>query len=220
MKVDNFKQIREMLNFESGDEFYFIEIMQRKKDGNMLRDCNNVIIKDYFIKSLKHFDIVTPEMITLCDVFNARAYIRLNKRSFKKCALRMIGDVAVNIETENYMGCRKSFASVAGKYNADKNKTWVIDIDDEATLNSDNSVDYKKQLYNILNISDALSNTSPIIEGASKWIAILNTPNGKHYITRPFDLQTFKRNWLIDYNEEFPYSIHKDNPTLLYYKGE
>lgn len=72
---------------------------------------------------------------------------------------------------------------------------------------------------NILKISDSLSNIRPIIEGVSKWVITLNTPNGKHYITRPFDLQTFKRNWLIDNNEEFPYSIHKDSPTLLYYNN-
>ena len=31
--VDNFKLIRDYLKFESEDDFYFLQIVQRKKDG-------------------------------------------------------------------------------------------------------------------------------------------------------------------------------------------
>jgi len=216
MTVDNFKQIRDLLNFESKDDFYYVEIMQRRKDGNPTRDCNNVIIKNYFIKSLNYFDLVKDEMIGLARFFNARIYIRLNKRSFKKCAMKMIMDVAVNIDTENWEGCKKSFVSVAGQYHNDKNKTWIIDVD----WNKNDEEESKKAFKNMLRMADAISDARPNIEGVNKIVAKIPTVNGLHYLVKPFDLQTFRMNWSITYEEPFPYDIHKDNPTLLFYSTE
>ena len=41
MTVDNFDLIEEFLKFESEDDFYFLQVIQRKKDGNETGRGNN-----------------------------------------------------------------------------------------------------------------------------------------------------------------------------------
>lgn len=51
--VDNFDMIENILEFNSQDEFYFLQIIQRKKDGNITQIGNNGYrtIKTYYIFS-------------------------------------------------------------------------------------------------------------------------------------------------------------------------
>ena len=44
--VNNFKLISELLEFNSSDEFYFLQIMQRKKEIPTLKS-NSRVIKEY-----------------------------------------------------------------------------------------------------------------------------------------------------------------------------
>ena len=85
--INNFEQIKKLLEFRSEDDFYFLQILQRKKDhpaGKVNGTNNNSrLIKAYFIKSIEHLEFVEPEIIELCKLFQARAGINLNRRSFK-----------------------------------------------------------------------------------------------------------------------------------------
>lgn len=53
--VDNFDRIASMLEFNDKDEFYFLQIIQRKKDGNVTQIGNNGYrtIKTYYIYSVE-----------------------------------------------------------------------------------------------------------------------------------------------------------------------
>lgn len=130
----------------------------------------------------------------MCYTFNARAYINLNKRSFKKISFKMIKELADNLSEEIYNSNKDIFNSMCGKYHNDTVKKWIIDIDIEA--NSSIIESY----YNFI------ENLQPI---GPKKIATIPTKNGVHLICTPFDLQTFKR--------DFPsIDVHKNNPTLLF----
>ena len=55
--IDNFDLIKTMLKFESEDDFYFAQIIQRKKDNpNGVNGSNNSsrLIKAYYINMLMH----------------------------------------------------------------------------------------------------------------------------------------------------------------------
>ena len=57
--IDNFEQITSILNFESEDDFYFLQIIQRKKDnpdGCMGSNNSSRLIKAYSIKSIEELD--------------------------------------------------------------------------------------------------------------------------------------------------------------------
>ena len=51
MIVDNFDIIKDIITFNNKDEFYFIQIVQRKKDGNNNQVGSNGYrtIKTYYI---------------------------------------------------------------------------------------------------------------------------------------------------------------------------
>ena len=77
-------------------------------------------------------------------------------------------------------------------------RIWVVDIDGP----TDN-----RAVNNILLFIER--ECQPI---GSKFKALIPTKNGFHLITTPFDMSTFaKRYPNID--------VHKNNPTLLYFKG-
>lgn len=77
--TDNFDKIIPLLNWRTSDDFYFLQILQRKKDhkeGIKVNGANNNsrLIKAYYVKSLESLNFYKPKIIELCKLFNARAY--------------------------------------------------------------------------------------------------------------------------------------------------
>ena len=195
--TDNFTNIRGLLKFEK-DYFYFIQIIQRKKENAVLGSSNR-IIRSYNIDSLEKFDKNIDEIITLCNTFNARAYIHMNRRKWSKIALECLRHNAELIANEQYEGIKSSLETVIGRNNGESsaNKTWIIDIDTH-----DFSITQK--------IERLIDNIEPI---GSKLLYTLPTKNGFHMITKPFNSAEFDK--YMQLQGDTP-DIHKDNPTILY----
>ena len=89
--VDNFEQIRSHISFEDKDDFYFCQIIQRKKDGNDIPSANNGYrtIKTYYIRSFEDFDRRIPGIKQLCEQNDARCYFNLNARNAKEVAYKV-----------------------------------------------------------------------------------------------------------------------------------
>lgn len=198
--IDNFHLIKPMLKFESKDDFYFIQILQRKKDhkeGKVNGTNNNSrLIKAYYVYSEEYLDFITPEIIELCKLFNARAGINLNRRSFEKMALQHLKKVTDQIINKSFDKAAKAYPSVVGAFSNESDKSWILDIDDPV----ENEIDMPA-------ISDYIDTLQP--EGVGKTVAIITSKSGFHIITRPFNLKDFK--------EKYPeIEVHKNNPTNLY----
>ena len=196
--INNFNHIRNLLKFEK-DYFYFIQIIQRSKENPDL-GSNNRVIRSYNISSLEKFDKNKDEIITLCETFNARAYIHLNRRKWSKIALECLRHNAELIANEQYDGIKSSFETIIGRNNSEprESKTWIIDID-------------MNDLEVVNKIGRLINNVKPIEE--DKWIETIPTKNGFHMITRPFDRAEFAK--YIQLQGDIP-DIHTDNPTILY----
>jgi hypothetical protein len=208
--TDNIEQIRKLLLFEENSkDFYFLQIMKRRKDNPDL-DKDMVIIKNYYIESSEQLHKFIPRIIDTCNFENARAYIRLNKRNYNKLGLQMIKRVADYIASGNERALKNVFDSVAGEFHSDDNKTWVVDVDwkdFEGLTLTDHSkmVEGNIQLQNLISRIEELQ----IETGRESMCEMIPTKNGFHIITHPFNLQKFKLDyWFID--------VHKDNPTILY----
>lgn len=147
-------------------------------------------------------DFYKGEIEVLCNYHNARAYINLNKRSFERTAFHNLKKVTDIIMNKDYKSARKAYASVCGEeYAADSDKKWIIDLDRE-------SMDLFEFNSLIINVSSFIQNIEPCV-GEPKVITEIETKNGVHLISRPFNLQKFK--------EAFPsIDVHKQNPTILY----
>lgn len=205
MVVDNWNLIREKLDFSDKDKFYFIELMQRKKDDSSF-PANNRMVKYYFVYSLEYYNKIEDEVKKLSDCTGARVYILLNRRSYKKCMLNMLADAAKMAIDDNYLHFPNLIPSVVGKYADESDKKWIVDIDyDETKYNAINKDDIKSLELFI----DSLEPHT--VESKIKFR--VPTLHGVHLITSPFNYQKFSQEYSnID--------IHKDNPTLLYFKHE
>lgn len=198
--INNLELIKPLLKFESRDDFYYLQILKRKKDQsaeeNALGRNNNArTIKNYYIGSIDYLEEKMPEIIKLCEVFNARASLRLNKRSFKKVAFNNLKKVAETMGNGDYHKLMGTYSKTCGvTHNAGNNKTWIVDIDEEDMEDIESIVD---------NIERIAPNTF------RKEIMRLPTKTGIHIITRPFNLAEFKK-WYPNLE------IHKDNPVNLY----
>ena len=90
MIVDNFEVFKKIINPLNDDEFYFVQILIRGKDGHTEQGINgnnkNRLIKFYTIKSADHLAKVEEEIKAICNAVNGRAYIHPTKRSFSAVA--------------------------------------------------------------------------------------------------------------------------------------
>ena len=131
--VDNFKLIRDYLQFKSDDDFYFLQIIQRKKDGPgpngiKVTGTNNKsrAIKTYCISSVEYLDKIEGEVKHLCDYFNARAMIILSRRSYKETALLEMVQISNMIMSGQYINVKSSYNSSCAKSKS-LDKYFLID---------------------------------------------------------------------------------------------
>ena len=155
---------------------------------------NSRVVKNYYINSVEYLESRYDEIKKLCEIFNARAMLRLNKRSYRKTAFKSLQNIANTISNQEYQFVRKSYDRAVGQGHNDKNKKWILDIDGNYT-------GYYESM-----LKQYLQQIEPI---GSKHIIQLPTKNGTHLITKPFNLQQFKKDYPT-------IEVHKDNPINLY----
>lgn len=201
--VDNFDQIESLMNFSNQNEFYFVQIIQRRKDGNVAQMSSNGYrtIKTYYIYSIEQLEAKKEKIKELCVHNNARAYIHVNKRNATEVALHCIREYAKLVSQDNaYQGYRV-YDSACGFCKARGYKaTWIIDVDTK-------DPDVLQEYINAIN--QCRGNEDNKIKH------IVPTLHGYHLLTSGFDLQQFRQ---ISNSLNLPsVDVQKDNPTLLYY---
>lgn len=201
--IDNLEKILPLLTFESKDDFYYLQILQRKKENPPL-GSNSRVIKNYYITSEQYLLDRYDEIKTLCSVFNARASIRLNKRSFEKVGFKALENIANTMQNREYNHLMKSYDRACGLLNNEKIKKWIVDIDKEDII-------WLEQIINAIQPCDPQGN---------KIVTKIPSKTGIHLITTPFNISDFKdrfKDELGEYRMEYrEIEIHKDNPTNLF----
>lgn len=196
--IDNFEQIKNMLVFESEDDFYHLQILKRKKENPEL-GSNSYVIKTYYVTSVEYLESKKAEIINLCQFNNARACINLNPRSFEAIAFHTLRKVTDIIMNKDFKSVRKAYESVCGTYGTGKNKSWVVDID-------------MKDMDVVNRIAKLIDKLQPVSD-ETKIKAVLPTKNGYHLITAPFN--AFEFNKIMSLQGDVP-DVHKNNPSILY----
>ena len=209
--VDNFELIKPLLSFDKHGDFYFLQILQRKKDGcNVPNSSDNQrrLVKDYHITSTEKLDSLRDKIIASCNETGARAYIRLNKRNYRTVSMAFAEETLMKSRTNQEFGNTfNEINSVIGRYPepGKGNKTWIVDIDNTM-------VDSKL----VKDIKDIIVNYCQPFD-VEKIVAVIPTKSGVHLITRPFNQETFYRMFSqIKLSNENEVDIKKDNPTVLY----
>jgi hypothetical protein len=192
--IDNLNLIKPLLNFENEGDFYMLYIFKRKKDQTTDKSNHQSVrtIKSYCIESIEHLESRYEEIVNLCEMFKARAYIHVQKQNHKDVGMNMIIEIVNRIQS-GQIKQQHVFDSVVGQIKTQE-KRWIVDID----INS---------IEMVQNVSRFINKIRP--EG-DKTEAVIRTKNGYHLITKRFDVMEFSKNYPnVD--------IQKKNPTLLYY---
>jgi hypothetical protein len=200
--INNIDLIKPLLNYEKPGDFYMLYVFKRKKDQpEGERDNHQSVrtIKTYCIESIDHLDRRWDEIVQMCEMFKARAYIHIQKQNHFDVSLNMMVALAQRIQDGNH-NQKGLFDSVVGQIKTVE-KRWIVDIDTQ-------SIHIKNMITNII------EGVKPTDNG-SKIEAVIPTKNGIHLITKRFDVRDFGTQ-MKDRGEEVP-DIQKKNPTLLYY---
>lgn len=83
IEIDNFDLVKRVMNYQSDDDVYFVQIIRRKKDNPNMYFAHNACdyLTYYLFDSIEEFENKKEEIKTICKKTNSRAYIYLNKRS-------------------------------------------------------------------------------------------------------------------------------------------
>jgi len=199
--VDNFEKLNSILEFESEDDFYMLQVMRRRKE-NPEMDKNSVALKTVYLHRKDQLLELKDDLVELADKKNARIYLNPNRKSFKKCTLACLKEFADRISNENFYKPYKIFDSVAGAAGS-KNAIWVIDIDwDEVT---EQFGDVERSVF-VNDVCEFINSLKPDVENKIKLVN--ETKNGTHILTSPFNMYDFMQRYKIQ--------VHKNNPTLVY----
>jgi hypothetical protein len=203
---DNFNLVTNLLDFENEKSFYFIQILKRRKENPDMKQ-NVRVINNYYIYSKEDLEKMKPRIVEDCEKHNARAYINLNRLDTEKIALYSLKITTDYIIQGDFKAVKNAYSTACGSHHSEKNKRWVVDIDENA-------------LHLKYDIRRIIAELHEEIKGNNyKILEEVPTRSGIHIITNPFNMQKFREIMLakgkIDYNY-VGIDVHKNSPTILY----
>lgn len=210
--TDNFNLYKEYIakdfaesSLEENDMYFVVELMRRGKDNPDL-PAANYHFKNYYIRKPEDLDKFKDEIITLCTTLRLRAYASVNYKSFKYVTLNALAELARRVANNDYKKNYNVYESCSGSYCHSENKRWVIDIDNESSIDS---IKVKK-------VEELINSCAPL--NKDKIILKIPTKSGIHIITSPFDRAQFAINCTDNLENginDVP-DIKKNHLTLLY----
>lgn len=205
MKIcDNFDKLSIYFNeLKSPEDFYFVQIIQRKKDGIELPSYTSGArtIRSFYFFNKEQFLGQKEYIKELCRNNKARAYFWINPRNTVDVACESIKQLAELIQSGNTKQGVAVYDRATGSSRSTKyDKLWIVDLDSK-------DAEYKNTIISLI------EECRP--EG-DKIVDIIPTVNGYHLITHKFDKHLFQQKLAIKQLDSL--DIHNDNPTLLYYE--
>lgn len=202
--IDNFELLAKWFDrLKNHDDFYFVQIIQRKKDGVELPSYTSGArtIRSFYFFNKEEFLRQESYIKELCDKNNARAYFWINPRNTFDVACESIKQFADLIKNGNTrQGIAVYDRATGSSRSSNYDKRWIVDIDSK-------DEEYIEKIKSIINYCRGK-------EGIRIYYSI-PTLNGYHLITDKFDKRQFSQELAI--NNLDAIDIHDDNPTLLYY---
>lgn len=209
--VDNFDKVIPLIHLDNEGDVLFVEVIQRGKD---VGKTGERLIKDYHIHSVDQLLDKKEEIVTMCNAFHARAYIRLNRCNIDVANTIAVGEVIrrdVQRRTAILNGNKppkivslvKVYGSILGSLtqkagdgiNDDGNmdaavepkatRKWIVDVDaPEDGTTLEERIAAWEKVIN--------EQCSPLVDKkgnpvGSKIIARIPSKSGMHLVTKPFN---------------------------------
>lgn len=179
--TDNFERFRPFMQLpeeEGGDAYYVIELVRRGKDCPDL-PATNYHFKNYYINTLKKYDGVQEEIRTLCRTLRLRAYVSVNRKSFRQVTMNTIAEMSRRASLDDFRRPYAVFEICSGKFVDKDDKHWVVDVDDFVGYNTQ---EHCQTIRNFINDCQPYGDKIELM---------LPTKSGMHLITKPFDINAF-----------------------------
>ena len=123
--INNFSILRPLFTFDSSDDFYHVQVIKRVEDH--LELTNEIIVRSYYIKSIKDFEFLMEEISNLCLLHNARAYVDIFSKSFENVTYQVLKRLSEYILSKSFKKTANIYDTVCGETSNHKNK-WMIEI--------------------------------------------------------------------------------------------
>lgn len=198
---------------ENEDKYYVIELMRRGKDNPDLLAAN-VHFKNYYINKISDLDKYKDEIKFLCESLRMRAYFSVNYKLYSQCMMDTVAEMARRVACHDYKRPYAIYESCSGKYCANGNKTWIIDVDKEDADDYGMTLDELTNFYKFTIRQDC----KPQLPA----ICVIPTKTGKHIICHPFDVAKFNemlRNYGMKPHSDSAHQIIKKNHLTLLYEN-
>ena len=205
--INNFSQLHSFLKFYPLNTYYKFQILTRKKDGEQ----KGRLIKSYLIDNFGQIETLQAEMIKLCQAFNARLYVSLDRGN----TIKVLFNIKQYIDTQlqdclfskekclNASIINRAVESSTDQHTSKNYKLWLVDVDTK-----DGQILYK------------LKETLPF----GYYLATLETKNGYHLIyERKFDMgEYFQKdfNWEINGKKLVEYKANANTLVYMEYDDE
>jgi len=196
--IDNFKLISSLLKFERVGDCYYLEILLRSKDGNNVQGKHNNgdrTIREILLNHEGHLEELRDEIIKLCHEFNARAYIRLNRRNYTAIGWHYVREFiyrAKENDTKQFEHHQldpqrnpfRAMSTACGKVSSEPraSTTWLIDLDD-CTVDSPIVKAFEAEIMKPgMNVK---------VDPKDMIVARIPSRTGLHLIVRPFNASKY-----------------------------
>ena len=184
------------MTFETPQDRYIINILRRPKDVKGINqlgsnECQR-LLRTYYVDSFEYFDRKIPAIKELCDRNFARAYILPQVRNNEECLLNMASKILDTIRLKNFsVKPEHLLRSAYCEYHKSRSKRWILDLDNKEMYGwilSQVEAIVKKYLREIQE-AELAKHPRLYTTWLEDSVFTVQTKNGWHIITPPFNLQ-------------------------------
>ena len=210
--IDNLVYIKQLLKFEeSGDTYYYLQLIKRKKDNPEMTK-GEVKLGSGFITSLEKLDTLFEVFKERANLENGRIYISLAPRSIKKFTGLCLMEYGKRVANESYQSSWRVPDQVALMKETIKTKglgenfkgRWIVDVDYP-------DPNYKNKVYQFLSRYTRIQ-------------TVLLTLRGYHLVIDPFNYKKLDQGGYrisksrddYQFNGFYQFTLRREGNTILY----
>ena len=206
IEIDNFELLKSLVDPQSEDDYWLVELIGRKKDWpDLLKSQQH--FGSYFITSQRMLSALEAEIKARCKLNHARAYLYPSPKSKKKTALALMKKLLSEVECDDFTGLFGSMTSASAECSAQRGrKLFVLDCDD-----------LKAPLEEAAREVISLVKTCKTSLSQPREPIVAPTPNGFHILASPFDTLEFSRE--ANLLKTCTCEVKHSSPTVLCFFG-
>jgi hypothetical protein len=193
---NNFEQIQKLLTFDSPDTFYVVQVAKQVEDKDI------EILREFRVDTSTSLDSLQKSIIEMCFMNGASAYIYLNRRSYRKAALKTLSKISSLVAEENYDLVDSAFSEACLEDHAEESPRWALELYDFT----------EEEDHFVQGVLGALEPEGPKVKAS-----VPGAPGSLTLVTTTFDDDFFFEKYHEIWEAAKPLYLEKDAQVLLFH---